>query len=103
MNAAERETVVNINDTDNLVHIWTARRQDITAMRSKPAYTEIATGIHDRTEWAEFTIPLRAWSLRRAVRQVLSEGERRRRADTLRASSGSRVTGEYRPVEPHDG
>lgn len=59
---AERETVVNAHDEDEMVRIWTAQRKYITKMRRDPAFTEVASGHHDNTEWAMFTIPANRWS-----------------------------------------
>ena len=77
MNASERETVVNTTDDDELVRIWTAQRRHITRLRKNPAFTEVASGHHESTEWAEFTIPARSWNpasgAKRRSRQMSDE------------------------------
>ena len=60
--AAERETIVRTSDDDDLVHIWTAQKRFITKMRRNPQFTEVETGYHGTSEFAEFTVPADRWS-----------------------------------------
>lgn len=62
LSAQERETTVTTCDDDELVHIWSAQRRQITKMRKDSAFTEVACGFYGTTEWAEFTIPADRWS-----------------------------------------
>ena len=88
--AYERETTVVMSDGDPLVRISTAQRTVITALRKKEAFTETATGFHEKTEWAEFTIPRKKFNLAKAVKatRVLTDEQReelRQRAEHLAA------------------
>lgn len=59
LTAPERETIINSNDEDGTVRIWSAQRTVITSLRKKPeSFTEIAAGFYGPTEWAEFVIPI---------------------------------------------
>ncbi len=62
LNTDERETIVNASDGDDTVHIWTAQRTALTRLRRNPAFTQVDTGHHGSTEWAEFTIPADRWN-----------------------------------------
>lgn len=64
LTAAERETVVNLSDADDAVRIWTAQRTVLTSLRRKPGhFTEVASGFHGGTEWAEFVTVTDVWSV----------------------------------------
>ena len=89
MIAAERETCVAFTDADEDVHIYTCRRQDITAMRKKPQFTEVRSGRYgDGTEWATFSIPRSEFSIARAakVRRNLTDEQRQELAQRLHDS-----------------
>ena len=62
LTAAERETTVTTTDDDKLTTIWTCRRKHLTRLRKHPSFTEVASGFHGTTEWAEFTIPSDDWN-----------------------------------------
>lgn len=93
--AAERETIVNGTDADELVTILTHQRRHITALRKHAAFTEVRSGFHGTTEWAEFTIAADRWSpatgAKRAGRS-LSEAQRAERAAQLAAARSIRLT-----------
>ena len=80
----ERETTLTMSDGDDLVRISTAQRTMITALRKKPAFTEVATGFHGTTEWAEFTIPREKFNLAKAVKSSLNLTDEQR--ETRRAN-----------------
>lgn len=87
--AAERETVINLNDADNLVHVWTMQAKHIRAFRKRAFVTETRSGFHDGSEWAEFTVPADKYSPVTGVaanRKPLTPEERERRARLLRAN-----------------
>lgn len=89
----ERETTIATTDGDDLVRIWSAQRRHITRMRKNSSFTEVATGFHGTSEWAEFTIPAREWNpASGAKRKVnLTEAQRQERAERLAAMrKGSR-------------
>lgn len=91
LTAAERETTVNTADDDDLVRIWTAQRKHITRLRRNASFTEVASGHHGSTEWAEFTIPADSWNpASGAKRRVsMSDAQRKAAADRLRAARAS--------------
>ena len=62
LSAAERETTVTITDADDMVRIWTAQRRYLGRLRRHPSFTEVKSGTHGGTEWAEFTIPAAEWN-----------------------------------------
>lgn len=57
LSAPERETVINMDDESELVMIFTAQRRIITKLRANSAFTEVRSGTHGGSLWAEFTIP----------------------------------------------
>lgn len=58
----ERETIVNADDENGEVRIWTAQRKVITRLRRHRGFTEVDSGFHGTSEWAAFTIPADQWS-----------------------------------------
>lgn len=62
LSAEERETTITATDADDLVRIWTCQRKHITKLRSNVSFTEVRSGFHGTTEWAEFTIPADKWN-----------------------------------------
>lgn len=74
--AWERETIINASDGDQTVKIWTAQRRYITRLRRNPTFTEIATGFHGNTEWAEFTIPADKWNPASGAKRTLTDEQR---------------------------
>ena len=78
LSAAERETTVTITDADDVVRIWTAQRRYLGRLRRHPSYTEVKSGTHGGTEWAEFTIPASEWNpATGAKRKVTMTAEQR--------------------------
>lgn len=70
LTAPERETIVNMSDADDLVRIWTSQRSNITAMRRKPEhFTEVGSGMHGTSPWAEFTTVTDRWNLATGARR----------------------------------
>lgn len=92
LTAAERETTVTVTDDSEVVTIWTAQRKHITRLRKNPSFTEVGSGFHGSTEWAEFTIPADQWNpASGAKRRVsLSAEQRAAAADRLRAARSAR-------------
>ena len=86
----ERETTITTSDADELVRVWTAQRKHITRLRKDSAFTQVRTGFHGTTEWAEFTIPADRWSPAgvRRKRPPLTEEQRQAAADRLRKARG---------------
>jgi hypothetical protein len=88
LTAAERETIVTMNDEDGHADIWTAQRPIITKLRKNPAATLIDEGKHDGSAWAQFRLPAALLSFRtkRVVLEMTDE-ERGERASRLRKGS----------------
>lgn len=112
LTAAERETTVTITDADDTVRIWTAQRGYLGKLRRHPAYTEVASGLHGATEWAEFTIPADRWNPATGAKRQrnLSEEQKtelaerlRRSRETSQDSSNSPVTTGGNPTEVPEG
>lgn len=93
LSAAERETTVTITDADDTVRIWTAQRRYLGRLRRHPSYTEVASGFHGGSEWAEFTIPARDWNpATGAKRKVAMTDERKAAlAERMRAARGAQA------------
>ena len=92
MEAAERETIINMNDADETVHVWTAQRKVITKLRRNDAFTEVGQGTYEGTEWARFTIPVSRWNPASGVKRVmnLTEEQRAARAERFALARGAR-------------
>jgi len=89
LTAAERETVINASEDDNLVRIWTAQKRFISRMRKNPQFTEVRSGFFGTSEWAEFTVPADRWSPLGVKRQVsLTEQQRIQARTRLQAARG---------------
>ena len=102
LTADERETIIRISDGDDLVHIDTTRRIDITALRKKPDATETDSGFYGATAWATFTIPKKRFSAARGVKaqpREMTEEQRQAAGDRLRALRANKSNGneEARP------
>jgi hypothetical protein len=75
LTAAERETIVTLNDEDGHAEIWTAQRPIITKLKKNAAATLIAEGKHDGSAWAQFQLPAALVSFRstRQKRELTAE------------------------------
>lgn len=87
----ERETVVNTTDADTEVRIWTAQRVYITKLRRHPRVTELRSGFHGSTEWAEFTVPRDQWNPVTGVKRGHAGTDAQKRA-SLEALARARRT-----------
>ena len=87
LSAAERETTVTITDADDMVRIWTAQRRYLGRLRRHPSFTEVKSGTHGGTEWAEFTIPARDWNPATGAKRKssMSDEQKAALAERLRA------------------
>lgn len=88
LHASERETTVTATDDDPTVRIWTAQRRHIGRMRRHPSFTEVGSGFHDGSEWAEFTIPADQWNPASGAKRKsnLTDEQKRAAAERLAAS-----------------
>ena len=93
LSAAERETTVTATDADDTVRIWTCQKRYLGRLRRHPSFTEVATGFHGSTEWAEFTIPASEWNpATGAKRKVTMTDERKAAlADRMRSAREARA------------
>ena len=93
LSAAERETTVTATDADDTVRIWTCQKRYLGRLRRHPSFTEVATGHHGKTEWAEFIIPSSDWNpATGAKRKVTMTDERRAAlADRMRSAREARA------------
>lgn len=95
LNGDERETVVTVSDASDVVHIWTAQRTAITRLRKHPKVTEIKTGYHGTSVWAEFTIPSDQWNPVTGIKRTvnLSDEKRQALADRFAAARARHAAG----------
>lgn len=81
----ERETIVSMNDGDEVAHVYTAQRKVITRLKNNPAAALVAEGTHDGSVWARFTIPAGLVSFRSVkVKRELTDEQRAEMAERLR-------------------
>lgn len=81
----ERETIVSMNDGDEVAHVYTAQRKLITRLKNNPAALLVEEGTHDGSAWARFTIPAGLVSFRSVrVRRELTGEQRAEMAERLR-------------------
>jgi hypothetical protein len=77
LTAAERETIITMNDEDDTALISTAQRPVITKLKKNPAATLIEEGKFDGSVWARFEMPADLLSFRSTrVKRELSEEEK---------------------------
>ena len=93
LSAAERETTVTITDADDMVRIWTAQRRYLGRLRRHPSFTEVKSGTHGGTEWAEFTIPARDWNPATGAKRKsnMTDEQKAALAERLRAVRGAQA------------
>ena len=84
LSAAERETTVTITDADDTVRIWTAQRRYLGRLRRHPSFTEVKSGTHGGTEWAEFTIPASEWNPATGAKRKVTMTDEQRAASAAR-------------------
>ena len=84
---AERETTVTITDADDTVRIWTAQRRYLGRLRRHPSYTEVRSGFHGGSEWAEFTIPASDWNPATGAKRKVTMTDEQRAANAARLAA----------------
>jgi hypothetical protein len=88
LTAAERETIITLNDEDANAEIWTAQRPIITKLRKNAAATLITEGKYDGSAWAQFRLPVELVSFRtKRVKLELTATQREERTARLRGPS----------------
>ena len=70
LTAYERETIITMNDEEDIARIWTAQRRIITKLRRNQAAKLIEEGTYGRTAWASFEIPSPMVSFRSTRRRA---------------------------------
>jgi hypothetical protein len=87
LTAAERETIITMNDEDDSADIWTAQRPIITKLKKNPAAVLTEEGKHGSTVWARFTLPAGLISFRSVrVKRELTEEQKAEMTARLRAA-----------------
>jgi hypothetical protein len=87
----ERETIINMNDGEDIAYIYSAQRKIITKLRNNPAAVLVEEGVHDGSAWARFTLPAAYISFRSAtVRRELTSEQRQALADAMRERQTAR-------------
>ena len=81
--APERETIINLDDGSDLARIWTAQRPVITRLRKHPGFTEVASGFHGSSPWAEFTAPADKFTI--GLKRAVSSDSRAKMAERAKA------------------
>jgi len=72
LSAYERETIITLNDAEDVARVWTAQRPVITKLKKNPAATLIQEGSHGRSAWASFQIPSSMVTFRSRTRKATS-------------------------------
>ena len=91
LTAAERETIVTLNDEDDVLHVWTAQRPWITRLKKNPAARLIEEGKHDGSVWARFELPADLLTFRsKRTRLELTDEQRETRRERLALARAAR-------------
>ena len=87
LNAYERETIIRWSEDpdDPKAYIYTASKSMITSLRKNPAVSEVCSGKHEGTAWAEFELEEAALVSIRTKRRTSSMTE------AQRAAAGARL------------
>lgn len=86
LTAAERETIITLNDEDGHAEIWTAQRPIITRLKKNPSAVLLAEGKDGGSAWAQFQLPADLVSFRsKQIRRELTEQQRAELAERARA------------------
>ena len=57
LSASERETVIVLNDEEDVTHIYTAQRPWITRLRKNASARLLEEGSFEGSAWARFEVP----------------------------------------------
>jgi hypothetical protein len=97
LTAAERETVIVLNDEDDTATIHTSQRPWITRLKRNPSATLVDEGKFEGSAWAEFEIPKSLIAFPRNQKrkgQPMSEG---RKAKLAAARNGNVTVENHAP------
>jgi Fe-S-cluster containining protein len=64
LTAIERETIIVLNDEEDVAYISTSQRPWITTLKKNESATLVEEGKHDGTAFASFTIPKNMLTIR---------------------------------------
>lgn len=81
---AERETVILMNDEDDIVRVCSAQAPVIRKCRKDSNFTEISVITEDGVEWVEFTIEKRLFRFSSKRKSNLTPEQRQAAAERLR-------------------
>jgi hypothetical protein len=84
---AEQETIVNLNEAEDVAYIYTSQPKIIGRLKRNPAADLVEEGRFERSPWARFTIPAQLVSFHSVVRTYeLTEEEKQERRDRMARS-----------------
>lgn len=89
LTADERETVITVNDGEDIVRLWTAQRPVIRRVRSDSRWTVVEIGEHDGSPYISATCPKSSWnplSGMKKRRAPMTEEQKQQAAARLRAA-----------------
>lgn len=90
---SERETIINMNDGEDIAYVYSAQRSVITRLKKNPAAVLVEEGIHEGSVWARFTLPANLISFRSVrVSRVMTDEQRRATAERLARARGRHST-----------
>lgn len=88
LTAAERETIITMNDEDDFAELWSAQRPIITKLKKNASATLLEEGSYGSSVWARFRLPAELISFRSMkVKRELTDEQRaqlRERAKAMR-------------------
>lgn len=83
--AEERETIINANDADDIVRIWTMQKRYLGRLRRNDKFKEVASGSVDGSEWAAFEIAFDNWFPDTGAKRIQNITDEERAARSERA------------------
>lgn len=92
--ADERETVVTVNDGEDVVRLYTAQRPVIRRIQADSRWTVVETGEYDGSPYIWATCPKSMWnplSGMKKQRAPMTEDQKRAAAERLRAAREAKV------------
>lgn len=87
LTAAERETVILMDDSEDVASITTYQRSMLTKLEKNPAAKKVEDYSVEGSKGAKFLVPAKLINVRRP--QTVSVAERKRRSDRARLRSRS--------------
>lgn len=94
LTAAERETILNMNDEDDFLIIQTSQRKWVTALERNAAAEILSDFTHEGTRFLEVKLPLNAFGLRNPKGKRETVAKR-----TIKAAKCSAVAANGKPCQ----